>query len=555
MSVVYDKWGVRVHHGDCLKVLAELPDASVHSVVTDPPAGVRFMGRAWDTDHGGRDKFVEWLADRMEQAYRVLKPGGHALVWGLPRTSHWTALAVEEAGFEVRDCITHLFGQGFAKSLDVGKAIDRARDDTADVDHVRTWLNDRRLAAGLTLSQINVHFGHAANGGGSASSWTTNPTCRGLPTWEQWQQLRELIGFGDEMDAEVWRLNGRKGTPGEAWLTAEVLRTEDRFNEPHGLVNAGQGARSPVTRQIKAANTDDARRWSGWGTAVKPASEHWWLVRKPFPGTVAGNVLEHGTGALNIDGCRVASDGSHKRAGMITKQTTVSGDERTGAALGMYGAGSSFMPTNHDGGRWPSNVVLSHAALLDPDSGEVVGDACADGCVPGCAVAELDRQSGPSRSPRTYTRKADGVSDQVYGKGRIGERAGKESLNYGDSGGASRFFPVFRWEPKAPPAERPRINGVAHPTVKPLGLGRWLVRLITPPGGTVLDLFAGTGVIGQAARAEGMTAILIEADPASLPLIVARLDALPKSEAPVNGEPVQVDVTAMDLFSLLGADR
>ncbi len=110
--------------GDCLELLRTLPDASVDAVVTDPPAGIAFMGREWDHDKGGRRQWIAWLSEVMGECLRVLKPGGHAVVWSLPRTSHWTATALEDAGFDIRDCLLHVFGSGFPKSLDVGKALD-----------------------------------------------------------------------------------------------------------------------------------------------------------------------------------------------------------------------------------------------------------------------------------------------------------------------------------------------------------------------------------------------------------------------------------------------
>lgn len=108
-------------NGDCLEMLKELPDNSVDSLVTDPPAGISFMGKAWDDDKGGRDQWIAWLSDVMKECSRVLKPGAHALVWAIPRTSHWTTTAVENAGFEIRDVMTHLFGSGFPKSRDLFK--------------------------------------------------------------------------------------------------------------------------------------------------------------------------------------------------------------------------------------------------------------------------------------------------------------------------------------------------------------------------------------------------------------------------------------------------
>jgi hypothetical protein len=199
------------------------------------------------------------------------------------------------------------------------------------------------------------------------------------------------------------------------------------------------------------ASADTSRRWLGWGTALKPAHEPIVVARKPFGGTVASNVLSHGTGAINIGGCRVkyasASDLETAKAKNPGRSDTVTS--------GVYGVGRPQQMVN-DVGRWPPNLLFHHA----PE--------CGTKCSAGCSVAELDEQSG----------------------------------------GASRFFPTFRYQPKATKRERGEDN--AHPTVKPIGLMRWLVRLVTPPGGFVLDPFAGSGSTGVAAVAEGFRFVGIE---------------------------------------------
>ncbi len=291
------------------------------------------------------------------------------------------------------------------------------------------------------------------------------------------------------------------------------------------------------------------------GTALKPSAEDWWLARKPMTGTVAQNVLQYGTGALNIGECRVRTD------------ETITNHSRGAAAAvskGVYGSSTAQETHQTEGqtqGRWPPNTVFTHS----PD--------CGERCTSYCPCAVLDQQTGQSKSPLCVT--SGGHALGVMNDDGWQAQPGRKIAGPGDSGGASRFFPQFRPDPflytaKAASAERPRtkregasaqvLSGinrlictkcakrpqnlpgsecqcpepdfqadsgqrgiVSHPTVKPLELMRWLVRLVTPPGGVVLDCFAGSGTTGEAALMEGMRCILIERDPDYLPLIVQRL--------------------------------
>lgn len=435
----------RLYAGDCVDVMRGLPEASVDAIVTDPPAGISFMSRSWDHDRGGRDAWVEWLSGVLREALRVAKPGAHALVWSLPRASHWTGSALEDAGWEVRDVVTHLFASGFPKSLDVGKAT--------------------------------------------------------------------------------------------------------------------------------APATSDAERWEGWGTALKPAAEFWWLARKPLAaGTVAGNVVEYGTGALNIDASRV---------GATVETWPGSRGPNTGRAMsdGVMGARSTG---DAPAGRWPANVALSHHpdcepigetrmvqtdtavrrhvgksggnfpfGAANPDMRDDVsyGEAGREPvevwrCHVECPVRMLDEQSGELGI----------ISGGRPGKkeaGRFGAFRGLERpvVQYGDIGGASRFF----YTAKASRSERneglhdlpaasygekgqgplpqqtpsvPRIEKNVHPTVKPVALMRWLVRLVAPPGGVVLDPFCGSGSTLVACRREGVRGWGIERDEGYLRIAAGRLSQL-----------------------------
>lgn len=273
----------------------------------------------------------------------------------------------------------------------------------------------------------------------------------------------------------------------------------------------------------------------GLGTALKPAHEPIVLARKPLGGTVAATVLQHGTGAINIDACRVGSGERTNHGGGSSSLQRVSRVQQGYRDTVTASVGEASTVT----GRWPSNVLLTHGAGCGPD--EQPGP-----CVDGCPVADLDQQSGTLTSG--YMRPE---TDRSVGQGAAyGEFSARTATaTYGDQGGASRFFPTFRWEAKAPTSERPQVDGIAHPTVKPIALMRWLVRLLTPPGGLVLDPFAGSGTTLHAARAEGFRAIGVEREPDYLRLTAARLDARPRAaEAPA----VAVDPSEpMDLLDLL----
>jgi site-specific DNA-methyltransferase (adenine-specific) len=403
---------VVLHLGKCETVLPGLPANSVDAIVTDPPAAISFMGRAWDGDLGGRAQWVAWLAGCMGAAARVLK-------WSIPRTSHWTAWALEDAGLEIRDCILHLFGSGFPKSLDVSKAIDRM----AGVEREVVGQRDRYRDGGQRVNRGNVN------------NWGDTATF---------------------------------GTNGVADVTAPA--------------------------------TEDAARWEGWGTALKPGQEIWWLARKPLKGTVAANVLEFGTGALNIDGCKVEAAGRPLRINAGKPDPRGDG---FGTKFGSTAEGTT------DAGRWPANVVFTHS------------QSCDGVCAADCPVGELDRQSGVLKSGVPGIRGKPHETDAM--SGRLG-LTGQQETGYGDTGGASRFYPVFRYQAKAPASERPRLeDGTAHETVKPLGFISWAVRLITPPGGTVLDMFGGSGPVPEACIIEGFRCVIIEKDPKSARLIVKRL--------------------------------
>ena len=368
---------------------------------------VGFMGMRWDSDLPSVETWRE--------VYRVLKPGAFLFAFGGTRTHHWLMCAIEDAGFEVRDCMMWLYGSGFPKSLDISKAIDKAADAE----------REDRGSGGYSVP-IAGHNGFVSG------------------------------------SKQCGRMDAR--------LTAPA--------------------------------TDAAKLWDGYGTALKPAYEPIIVAMKPCEAGsgFARNALAHGVAGLNIEAGRIA------------------------VSMGQNPAG-----------RWPANLILSHtpecrmvgtakvrstraratkrsgtdkgAQYCGGYSGQedvTIGYGDVDGketvkrwdCVPECPVRMLDEQSGESRSPKTYVRNADGFGKTSYG---FGEPAGRLSQNFGDQGGASRFF----YCAKASASERGAGNG--HPCVKPLDLCRYLAKLILPPGddAKLLVPFSGSGSEMIGAREAG----------------------------------------------------
>ncbi|MFF7476617.1 DNA methyltransferase [Streptomyces sp. NPDC008092] len=481
---------VTLHLGDCLNVLPTIPDASVDAIVTDPPYELGFMGKTWDASG------IAYSVDMWQQCWRILKPGGHLLAFGATRTYHRMTVAIEDAGFEIRDSLHWVYGTGFPKGQDIAKSIDRHRNDRDDILRVTAWLKAARDTVGWTTKQIDDLFGF----NGMASHWTaTASKAASVPTPEQWDRLKETLGFDDTaIRPLVAELNARRGTLGEAWAQREVIgrRHSGLHNGGTSIFLSGTtGRAADGTIPITAPASEAAHQWQGWNTALKPAHEPIVLARKTTGfNTTAANVLEHGTGALNVDGCRTETgqDYRDKCAPVVGLNSNRNGD--------AYGEWTGAREDSaHAAGRWPTNILLGH------------GPECIDGgaCQPGCPVAEMDRQSGITKSSGGSGTASGRPGQSVYGT--YGQSAGANIGGLGDQGGASRFFPVFRYEAKAPASERPRLaDGTAHTTVKPLALMRWLVRLVTPPGGIVLDPFAGSGTTLEACVTEGFHAIGIE---------------------------------------------
>ena len=421
-------------NGDSLDILKKFPDNSFDSMCCDPPAGISFMGKKWDKDKGGRKQWIAWLESIMTEAFRTLKPGAHILVWAIPRTSHWTATAIENAEFEIRDIVTHIFGSGFPKSQNIGKKV---------------------------------------------------------------------------------------------------------------------------------------KEFDGWGSALKPASEHWILARKPLSEkTIAANVLEHGTGGINIDESRISFKSETDKSEAKPQGRATSKMDKIGA---QPDAGRSLERVEYRNeqssqGRFPANLILSHKPGCKQvgtkegkgytinrftDGAKPFGNGAGHpykvedqgpetinvwDCEDDCPVRALDKQSGERPSGKSNNNAPSGEAGNITPM-----RRGKLVPRY-DKGGASRFFYCAKASKKEKTLNKTIEN--KHPTVKSLKLMKYLINLITPPGGVVLDPFMGSGTTGQAALEDDFGFVGVELEADSFEICKARCSSV--DNIIINQKSIEKDVDKVE---------
>ena len=508
-----------LREGDCLAILPTIADNSIDSVVTDPPYELGFMGKGWDST-GIANNPALW-----SEVLRVLRPGGHCVAFSSTRTYHRMACAIEDAGFEVRDQIQWVYSQGFPKSHNVSRNLDDDRclcGETTergvrlmpDTD-VSTTIDSGEERGEALLSSVSQQSAstHGQEDSPGVNDWADESGMEGRGYLSQeTRQLREReicsLSSRTSCDGESGRLcDGASLSDGEVGLsTADA----NGMRSPQGPSTAEQ---SEIELRALAGQSQPQKRraWDhcercgkpiipdGLGTALKPANEPICLSRKPLSEkTVAANVLRWGTGAINVDGCRIEAT------------------DKTPAPVGQYG-GSSIGPNGHKGERNGSQDHL----------GRFPANFCHDGSQ---EVLDLfpETKSGSRKAGDYNVFAGNGIFTK---DGRIGPMDALE----GSSGSAARFF----YCAKASKADR---AGSKHPTVKPVKLMQWLCRMVTPPGGSVLDPFAGSGTTGAAAIRESFRPILIEREPEYIADIKHRLS--------VHGGR---DVTNYELDILCGA--
>lgn len=457
----------RIIVGDCRESMATLEAESVDAVVCDPPYELGFMGKKWDASGIAYDLEV-W-----RQALRVLKPGGHLLAFSGSRTYHRMACAIEDAGFDVRDQIMWIYGSGFPKSLDVSKAIDKMDRTEASEARSRVFTAWMR-STGITAQQVND-----ATGSFMGSHYLTDKSQPSVATADLFDKLRPLL---PPVPDEIEELVRSRTVESENMKRRKVLGKHAHISPGCSMRIRMNGGDEDAVGEVTAPATDDARRWSGWGTALKPAHEPICMARKPLVGTVAANVLTYGTGALNIDGCRVGRD-----------TDDVSGWSQTGSKASenraMSGGNYARDAKPDAEGRWPANVLHDGS----DEATEGLRDA----------------------ARYFYTAKAD-RSDREEVIGDLTRRTGADAVGREEGSAGMQ-------SPRAGAGRTARDLVNVHPTVKPTDLMRYLVRMVTPPGGLVLDPFTGSGSTGRAAMLEGMRFIGCELSPEYAEIARARI--------------------------------
>lgn len=442
-----------LYNDDCLEVLKTLPDNFVDSIVTDPPAGIGFMNKSWDSDKGGRDNWISWMTEIACECIRILKPGGHALVWAIPKTSHWTATACENAGFEIRDRIIHCFGSGFPKNLDISKSIDKK------LGVQRKVVGNKIGASGKRNSKI---FG--------------DRPCLSDPNY----------------DPSI----------------------------------------------ITSPETDEAKQWEDWGTALKPAVEDWWLCRKPLEGSVAENVLKYGTGGINIDKCRIIySNNDDPRIGKNYFHKAKAGLEN-GNKDNSQGNLQELYKNN---GRYPANLIHDGSDEIEklfPEtkSGKSNGNAKigeSGNVTPLRRGNLISRNDVSSASRFFYCAKAskkdreEGLENFIESDSTIQNTSGRRFNPICDNTG-ERIQNCSCGNCTWSKDTNPKRKNV-HPTVKPVELMKYLCRLITPPGGIILDPFMGSGSTGKAAILENFNFIGVEKEFDYFNIAKARIEYVTKN--------------------------
>jgi len=541
--------------GDCIEKLKELPHHSVDAIITDPPYGLEFMGKEWDkfeenrnrwkdkperkligdgSGQGSKDfgerfnempKYIpkknkkckncghyafsgspckcetpEWEIDKTYENHlqqfclewateclRVLKPGGFLLSFGGTRTYHRLVCGIEDAGFEIRDTIMWLYGSGFPKSLNIGKQIDKLNGKKQE-EFIALGKYLREAREDIPQNQISKFFPSKTGGlTGCVSNWELGMN---VPTKKQWIILKRELNLNNKFDYLIDRIEAEREVIGKKKTNLTVMQNIGS-NNISGEVD------------ITAPATPEAKQWEGWGTALKPACEPIVVARKPLSEkNVALNVLKWGTGGINIDACRIDYNGEKPSKVTMPDLRDVGRMSKENIGIDKLSFGQTENAKRKDyepnqQGRFPANIIL------DEQAGKM-----------------LDEQAPETGAFAKVKKGQKGWGGEIYHKFETGGDDGKTFYDKGKRQGASRFFYCAKasksernygcddleyknqyeqnkWtendyrKGKGEKTTQPRKNN--HPTVKPIKLMEYLIKLVSKENAIVLDPFLGSG--------------------------------------------------------------
>lgn len=486
--------------GDCIEVMKAIKPNSIDAIVTDPPYGLEFMGKEWDKFGGkpvGKDyegdggikrffkgnkpiytwnmgAFYKFNTQWLTEAYRVLKPGASMLVMGGTRTFHRLMVAIEDSGFIIKDTLMWIYGSGFPKAQDLGKMIDKRNGRNQETyKPFAEYLKRQRFGKNLSMSEMDKRLGTNT----AYSWWEGRLSGIQLPTMEYYLKLKDILSLDDRFDKLIEREEAEREKIGE---------TKQTYPDNHWMAsNFADGQTTRSNLDISNPSTDLAKHWHGFKVGgIKPAYEPIIWAVKPPEGSYIDNVLKWGVGAVNVDECRVEHT---EPAEVFTKRTSdkFGGNSYNNGKKGHFRNDDNLASPSQNG-RFPANVIL------DEEAGRM-----------------LDEQSGELKSGGRK-----GLSSTS--ENRLWPLHGGACKS--SNGGASRFF----YCAKASKAERGDDN--SHPTVKPIALFEYLIKLVTRKGQVILDPFLGSGTTAIAADKAGRKCVGIDKENDYLEIVKRRID-------------------------------
>lgn len=518
------------------------------------------MGKDWDHDKGGRNNWIKWMTEIMVEAKRCIKPGGHLFVWALPRTSHWTATALEDAGFEVRDIVTHVFGSGFPKSLNVGKNINKIWNKKIEnVSSVEKSLSQRiiqemdgqNFAQGSVLVKVKekdmIEFVKIVE---------PNFTFQELMLNEQKDPAEHFVVLNVKQNIsnnlqvqliQIGKVDYLNGQMDIYQLTSEME------NKDLSTISLWRLILDENLKEMKKYTTltslemiiglkiyNFLRRVStlnyinGLGTGLKPAAEHWILCRKPLSEkTIAENVLKWGVGGINIDGSRVGTNDKLE----ASKLTDIRGADLQGNKNGQKNGKFDRLYIPNSEGRFPANFIHdgSDEVMEEFDKAGHSKSNTIKGEIdrPGGIFIDENGNSLTGHKKKVYsnTIKDEGSAARFFYCSKASGKERNEGLDEFDDKKKIFFSKKSRMVEQGTDKDEPSkgmerfetISKNNHPTVKAVKLMTYLINMITPPNGIVLDPFMGSGSTGVAAVKAGFNFIGIEMNAEYMEIAKARI--------------------------------